>query len=224
MQGLKYCVDLVFCIDSTGSMNPVISEVKERAAKFHTDLTTKMEEKDKKIDKLRLKVLDFKDFYADGPHALKESKFFNIPENNEDYSKFLSSIKADGGGDEPENGLEALSLAIKSDWTKDGDRRRHVIVMFSDASAHKLEYNAGAKPEHYPQDLPANFDELTDLWEGQSGMNNSAKRLLLFTRDAYPWTDISNHWSNTIHFASQAGNGLEEIEYDEILNAIASSV
>jgi hypothetical protein len=205
-------------------MNPVISEVKERAAKFHTDLTAKMVEKDKKIDQLRLKVLDFKDFYADGESALKESKFFNIPENNEAYTSFLSSIRADGGGDEPENGLEALSLAIKSEWTKDGDRRRHVIVMFSDASAHKLEYKADSKPANYPQDMPANMDELTDLWEGQSGMNNSAKRLLLFTRDAYPWTDISNHWSNTIHFASRAGEGLQEIEYEEILNAIASSV
>jgi hypothetical protein len=31
-------------------------------------------------------------------------------------------------------------------------------------------------------------------------------------------------WENTIHYVSAAGNGLEELEKDQILDAIANSI
>ena len=55
-------------------------------------------------------------------------------------------------------------------------------------------------------------------------MSSPAKRLLLFTPDASPWTMIASSWDNTIHFASKACQGLEEFEMDEILDVIANSV
>ena len=48
--------------------------------------------------------------------------------------------------------------------------------------------------------MPKNFGELTDWWEGQEGMNSTAKRLVVFAPDAYPWTDMNNHWSNAVQF------------------------
>ena len=42
MQGLKYTVDIVFCIDATASMGPFINEVKTGALKFEEDLTKLM--------------------------------------------------------------------------------------------------------------------------------------------------------------------------------------
>ncbi len=56
MQGLKYTVDIVFCIDATGSMGHLINEVKTGALKFEEDLTKLMNEKEKQIDTLRVKV------------------------------------------------------------------------------------------------------------------------------------------------------------------------
>lgn len=224
MQGLKYSVDMVLCIDATGSMGSIINRVKTNALKFHDDLSSSMAEKSKNIDTLRLKVVVFRDYYADGEQAMKASEFFTLPDEADGFSAFVNSITADGGGDEPENGLEALALAIKSDWSKSGDKRRQIIIVWTDASAHELEKNNGAKPGNYSPDLPASFDELTDDWEGQSYMSQTAKRLIMYAPDAYPWTDIANNWENVIHYSSKAGDGLADVDYQEILSAIASSV
>jgi hypothetical protein len=223
-QGLKYTVDIVMCIDATGSMASLIERIKESALKFHDDLLRKLAEKDKHVDVLRVRVISFRDYYCDGDKSMSVSPFFELPKDAGAFNSFVTSIQADGGGDEPENGLEALALAMKSDWSTIGDKRRQVIVIWTDASAHKLEHNAGSKPANYPTDLPKNLDELTDWWEGQTYMSSSAKRLDLFTPDAYPWTDIATHWGLVVHLPSKAGKGLTEIEYSTILDTIVSSI
>ena len=224
MQGLKYSVDMVLCIDATGSMGSIIDRVKNNALRFHEDLSSSMAEKSKNIDTLRLKVVAFRDYYADGEKAMKESEFFTLPHEKDGFAEFINSVSADGGGDEPESGLEAVALAIQSDWSKSGDKRRQIIVVWTDASAHDLEKNNGSKPGNYSSGIPANFDELTDDWEGQSYMSQTAKRLIIYAPDAYPWTDIANNWENVIHYSSKAGDGLADVDYQEILSAIASSV
>ncbi len=223
-QGIKYSVDIVLCIDATGSMSPIIDEVKSGALRFYEDLNKQMEEKSKSIDTLRLRVIAFRDYYVEGEEPLRQSAFYTLPQQKDEFSAFVRGIEADGGGDEPENGLEALALAIKSEWAKTGDKRRHVIVMWTDASAHPLEKNSGIKPPTYPQGLPQNFDELTDMWEGQSYINRSSKRLVIYSPDSYAWTDIANNWENVVHYPSKAGKGLSEVDYQEILSAIANSV
>ena len=64
------------------------------------------------------------------------------------------------------------------------------------------------------------IDELTDYWHE---MSVSAKRLVLFAPDVEPWTVVSS-WENTVHYVSQAGNGLEKVDKDQILDAIANSI
>jgi hypothetical protein len=153
------------------------------------------------------------------------SDFFELPADRDRFSAFLSGIGAMGGGDEPETGLEALAAAIRSPWAAEGTKQRHVIVLWTDASAHPLEKKKGSKPAGYPADMPADINELTDLWDGQtSPVNASFKRLLLFSPDVAPWTDIANNWENTLHYASKAGAGLGDKDYKSILDAIAQSV
>lgn len=225
-QQIKYNVDIVLCIDATGSMGPVINDVKSNALKFYEDLESNMTSKGKVINQLKVKAIAFRDYYADGVNAMKSSgKFFLLPSEKVGFSNFINSIHADGGGDEPENGLEAVALAIMSpDWSKDGDKRRQIIVVWTDASAHSLEKGKTYKPTGYPTDMPDNLDELTDLWEGQKHMSSSGKRLIMYAPDSYPWTNIANDWNNTIHFASQAGHGLSDVEYNAIIDAIANSI
>jgi hypothetical protein len=55
-------------------------------------------------------------------------------------------------------------------------------------------------------------------------VSKAGKRLIIYAPDAEPWTHIANNWENAIHYASKAGDGLAEITYKEILNAIANSV
>jgi von Willebrand factor type A domain len=219
-QGVKYAVDLVMCIDGTGSMGHLIEEVKAVALKFSERIEARMKEKTKKIDQLRAKVIVFRDYWADSADIVMQcSEFFDLRSQSSDFANFVTPIKAEGGGDEPENGLEAVGLALKSNWAKgDFNKHRYVVVVFTDASAHSLEKSS--KPSHYANDIPKTFDDLTDYWHE---MPESDKRLLLFAPDAEPWTIMSS-WENTIHYVSAAGKGLEDVEMDAILDAIANSL
>jgi hypothetical protein len=188
-------------------------------------LKSSCDAKGKNISELRIRVIGFRDFYADGERAIEDSGFFNIPDQDSDFKAFVGKLEADGGGDEPENGLEALAMAINSDWTKGGDRRRHVIVVWSDASTHPVGLEK-CKNEFYPQNMPADFNELTNWWDDeQSGkMNKSAKRLIVFAPDASAWTEIGINWNNTIHHPAKAGEGLEEVDYETIMATIVNSI
>jgi hypothetical protein len=221
-QGVKYAVDLVICIDATGSMGPVIDLVKSNALRFYKDLEDGLEKAGKNVEQIRAKVIVFRDYYCDPPDmAMINSKFFDLKKESGEYANFISSIYAYGGGDEPENGLEALALGLNSEWEKGQNfaKQRHILVVYTDASTHPLD--KGSKPSHYPNDIPKNLDDLTDLW---TDMSDSSKRLLLFAPDAQDWTIIANSWENTIHFPSQAGQGLQEFENQEIIAAIVNSI
>lgn len=223
-QGITYAVDIVLCIDLTGSMYPIIDRVKESALSFNDQLRAALEADHKHIDQLRVRVIGFRDFYFDGKESIEASDFFDLPADNARFSAFVRGLHATGGGDEPETGLEALALAIRSPWSKSTARSRQVIVVWTDASAHPLDKDAGAKPGAYPQDLPADLDELTDWWEGQTYLNHRSKRLVIYAPDAAGWSEIGTTWDNTLHCISQAGAGLKDHEYTEILDSIANSV
>ncbi|MEU9097819.1 vWA domain-containing protein [Streptomyces sp. NPDC048361] len=225
---LQYAVDIVLCIDATGSMFPVLDTVKASALQFHERLDGVMGKKGKAISQLRLKVIAFRDFGDDPSTAIEQTDFLHLPSQARDFEQFLSGINATGGGDIPESGLEALALAVNSPWETGLDRRRHVIVMFTDAPAHPLG-TAGASAQAYPAGIPRSIDDLFEQWgyarSQTSVMEQSAKRLVLFAPDEAPWSDpIAEEWDLTLHFASKAGQGLEEFEMDEIIETIANSL
>jgi hypothetical protein len=153
---------------------------------------------------------------------------FTLPAQRQEFETFVSGLRADGGGDEPESALEALAVAIDSAWERGLDRRRHLIVVFTDASAHPLGDAFVRREATYPQAAPASINELFERWGYQSSqeasMENAAKRLLLFAPDTTPWNRIAVDWDNTIFLPSRAGDGLEDHEMGEIIDAIANSI
>ncbi len=220
-----YHVDLVFVIDATGSMTDLIDLVKTNALNFYPDLMRVMEEKKKVIDSLRIKVVAFRDYIEDREDAMLRTNFFTLPADDMVFRDTVNSIEAFGGGDEPEDGLEALAFAIRSKWSDGGVKRRQIIVVWSDASTHPLGYARGAS--NYPKSMAASFDELTKWWgDRRDGgyMEDNAKRLIMYTPDVPGWSDITKTWNNVIHFMSEAGRGLEEADYHQIINAIANSI
>lgn len=224
-QGLTYNVDIVMCIDCTGSMVGLLDTVKANALKFYPDLKDRCEAKGKEISALRIRVIGFRDLGYDKDKAIVDSGFLAIPEQEDKFKELVSSFVASGGGPEPESGLEALAMAINSDWTHEGDKRRHVIVVWTDASTHLLGETGKDNPQ-YPSEVPANFDELTDWWEDEQGgkMNRSSKRLVIFAPDASSWTEIGLNWNNTIHHPAKAGTGLEDVDYETILSSIVNTI
>jgi hypothetical protein len=222
-RGLSYAVDIVFCIDVSGSMTPILDAVKSHALGFYDDVQTNLTAKGKNVSQLRVRVVAFRDLVADGEAGLEESPFYTLPTERTGFSEFVSGLIAQGGGDIPESGLEAVSLSINSPWTTTGDRRRQVIVVWTDQPAHPLD------PSVVPADLtsriPADFSALTDAWEDEQGvMGTSSKRLILFAPDGPGWSDISSVWENVVHHPSQAGGGLSEVDYGTIIDSIGNSV
>jgi len=220
---LHYAVDIVFCIDVTGSMTPVLDAVKANALRFYEDVQTNLTAKGKSVDELRVRVIAFRDFSVDDDGALQESSFYTLPDEQVAFGGFVDALVAQGGGDAPESGLEAVALAINSPWTSHGDRRRQVIVVWTDAPAHPL--NFAVLPPSLASSVPTSFSDLTDLWEDPQGpVGSSSKRLILFAPDGAGWTDISANWENVVHHPSEAGGGLSEIDYGTIVDSIGNSV
>lgn len=218
----SYLVDIVLCIDCTGSMAPVIEQVKRHALDFSPALDELMRSKGKRIDELRVRVVAFRDVFADDADWLNTTDLIDMRHAPELFRDAVLPLVATGGGSEPESSLEALALAILSDWANASQAKaRRVIVMWTDASAHKLEKSAASRSPLLPPGLPGSLDELTEMWNDQPAQS---RRLLLYAPDTYPWNLIAAGWSQTIHFPSVAGDGLQEHEFQAILNAIANSV
>jgi hypothetical protein len=209
-------------------MGPTLTNVKHSALSFPGRLAGEMTSKGRGISSLRLKVVAFRDFGDRAEDALEESRFFGIPAELDEFERTVRGLRPTGGGDAPESGLEALALAMAADWETGLDRRRHVIVLFTDAPAHPLGDPKQTRAHTYPRSIPASLDALFEQWgyaQSQGAlMENSAKRLLMFAPEEYPWNDIADDWNNTLFFPSTAGEGLEEWEMDEIIATIANSL
>lgn len=80
----------------------------------------------------------FRDFYFDGKYAFGESPFFDISKDKDKSLEYIKTLKAAGGGDIPESGLEALWLAMSADYIEHY-RYRKIITLFTNAPAHPLE-------------------------------------------------------------------------------------
>ena len=227
-------VDIVFCIDVTGSMQPTIQKVKDLTLSLYDDLISTMDsEYQRRVDTMRVKVIAFRDYYCDGNQAMLESDFFTLPAEKEKFHKFVSGLEAVGGGDEPENSLEALALAMKTDWVKVSDpnreKARNVIVMFTDASAHPLEKQSGGVTSYYPSDMLKNYNELYEAWQGQGkieySMNKDAKRLIVFApEDSYPWNDIAEEFDNTAVVSINEADGGSDLGRSTIIATISGSM
>ena len=226
-QGMgEYNVDIVMCIDGTRSMYPIIDEVKANALSIYQKFVDQMEENDKDVSQLRIKVIVFRDYGCDD-EPMVESQFYTLPEQNDEFRSFVNSIEAKGGGDLPENSLEAIALALKSDWTSTpGVKKRHTILVFSDAAALPLGERAGSPL--YPAGMPTSLEQLGAWWHGSdqslgSSYNPEYGRLVAFVPNAEPWTDMQV-WNRYWAAFSPAGTGLKDVDIQAVLDLLVGSI
>ena len=201
--GANYPIDIVFCIDVTGSMHDCIENVKEMAVNFKDEFLKKMDELGKKCSgSIRTKVIAFRDEKIGEKKEV--SPFYTMPDQEGEFKAFVNGLKESGGGDEPESAYEALIEAFNSEWVKDGAKRRWVTVLFTDASAH-----------------PEKLEDLVNAW---NALDYNFKRLVIFAPDHATWSDFAGQAQNTLYYQSKAGLGLEEHDKDAILAALAASI
>jgi len=218
-----YNIDIVFCINGTEGMGPFIEKVKDSARNYHGKLAEAMAKRGLDISTLRVKVIVFRDYFHDGGNAMEISNFFTLPGQKNNFNNFLSSVNTYGGGDGPDSALEAIALAMKSDWNEDGLRKRHVVIMWTNAAAHKLEEASGESgPVNYPREMPATFDELSAMWNDYETkvMNTVAKRLIIFGPDIYPWSTIGTEWELAVWIPFGAGEKIYEVDMEMAMNVI----
>ena len=148
------------------------------------------------------------------------------------FTEYVLGLKADGGGDEPENALEAIALAMKSDWVhaiSTNEKARNIIVVFTDASAHPLEKSAKVISEYYPTDMLKSYSQLVDAWQGSGSlgydriekyrMNPRAKRMIVYAPyDMYPWDDLEKDLEMTMF------NDIKELTSEKIVSDINSAI
>ena len=218
------CIDIVFCIDGTGSMSDCIDTVKKHARNFYSMLVEKMTRLGSDIDETRVKAIVFRDYGFDGENSMQISDFFLLDQDAVDYDKFLSNIRAQGGGDGPENGFEALFYAMQSKF-ECGDDDRQIIVLFTDADA--LDLGARGDSELYPKDM-VDAAGLEKMWIGKDQervgyLNQLTKRLVIFAPAGTKYEELAKKWNLTWYKAVADDNGLSEVSFDDIIDLISKS-
>ena len=230
-QGVSTEIDITYVIDGTGSMTPIIDEVKKTALGFHEVLKDKLSSIGYDMGKCRIRVIEYCDFASEGEEAIKASDFFNLPEQSAEFEACVNGIvPGTRGGDKPENGFEALYTAITGDWeyTSGFEKHRHIIVVFTDAAPLPLHARKGCVG--YPDTRPANIDELQAAWdcEDQSiALDKRSRRLVVFGPEEIcndvSWQDLGAFDNFTCQIYEE-GKGLEGLNLDVIVEEIAKTV
>ena len=217
-------VDIVFCIDGTGSMTPIMDNVKARAKDFYNDLIDEIKKRGCDVGSVRVKLIVFRDYGVDEV-PMDISNWFELPVDDDLFSDRLNGITPSGGGDLPENGLEAIYYAMKADWVT-GPMDRQVIVMITDADALELGVRGGSAK--YPSDM-GNLADLVSIWMGMVQdpnlkLQQHNKRLIMFAPAKTQYEELVGVLEGSMFRPVEPGKGLKDIAFDDIVAVIAASI
>ena len=119
-------LDVVFQIDTTGSMSAEISEAKDRVRQIATALRAQ-----RKNEAVRIGVVAYRD-RGDEYLTLVSPLTADVDKT----WKFLSELGADGGGDSPEDVLSGMEAALTKTGFTDDPSVDRAVFLIGDAPAH----------------------------------------------------------------------------------------
>lgn len=133
-------VEVVFCLDTTGSMGGLIQGAKDKIWAICNQIAG-----GKPSPELKVGLVAYRD---KGDKYV--TKVFDLNEDLDAIYGHLKEFKADGGGDEPEDVNSALYEAVnKIKWTK-GDEVLRIIFLVGDAHPHMDYKEQIQKKMQYP--------------------------------------------------------------------------
>ena len=202
-----YCVDLVVCLDATGKQAPLFDDIKEKIMSLPIDIAAKMNDRNENIEQFRVKVISFRD-YAFDDEPMVESDFYSLPEQMYEFCSYVNSIEAKGGGDSPENVLEAIALAMQSDWTQGVKKCVQKIIVMTTSEPLELGKRKDISKTPYPKNIPSSIEELKDLWLGKSNIKakmdtSIAEMIVPIADDCEIWREISTWRGCTVNISNQ---------------------
>lgn len=184
-----YDIDVVFCLDMTGNVQG-ISQVSNGLCDFYDRFVERFEADGCELGSIRAKFVLFRDYlYDDEP--MVESMFFDLGTEMDEALAFANGFYPGGGGDLCENSLEALSIAMDSEWR---DKKRHyrkIIVLVTDSTPLPLCDERRVGSPMYPMGMPESFDALREKWDSLGRQ----KRLFLFAPYDAEWQSMCE-WDN----------------------------
>ncbi|KAH7350795.1 elongation factor-2 kinase EFK-1B isoform [Rhexocercosporidium sp. MPI-PUGE-AT-0058] len=131
--------DLLFLIDTTGSMYSYIKAAKEQVQSIVSDIkATFLNEAE-----VRVAVVSYKD-HGDYPNI----EFLDFTPSAERVSEFLGRLDADGGRDTPEDVLGGVNQALNASWKQ----QTRCIIHIADAPPHGagVLHDLGSSSDDYP--------------------------------------------------------------------------
>ncbi|KAK6536346.1 hypothetical protein TWF281_000585 [Arthrobotrys megalospora] len=130
--------DLLFLIDTTGSMGSYIGAAKDQVRSIVNDIKAAfLNEAD-----VRMAVVGYKD-HCDSPNI----QFLDFTSSAEEVLSFLNTLHATGGNDAPEDVLGGIQQALHATWKY----KTKCIVHIADAPPHgRTSHDLGDSADNYP--------------------------------------------------------------------------
>lgn len=181
-------VDVAMLIDVTGSMSGIINTVKNNAINFYDVFKAQCDEQGIALAGLNTQVFYYRDKNVDYDWIGNSPTYF-LPDQKDEFKAYVNDLRATGGGDYAESGLEVLDAAFsKTDWGIDDGFHRQVVILWSDAP--------------YLNTTP--YTDLTVAgMEAKWNAMPSGRRLIIFadngtSSNGGSWATLDG-WKNVIH-------------------------
>lgn len=222
--------DIVLVIDTSESMRPIIEKL-QQVGSWWALLERKLRCHIKGLQKCRFKVIWFRDFHLSGENVYGESRFFDIINEESEFIDYLNGIETGEGESVASSALEALYMAMNSDFDKKAVKLRHVIVLITDKPAHPFEQQDRNLFTNYLSYMPKNIEDFYYEWQPlayplggpEPKLDIRGRRLVLFAPCVYPWDNLEFDLEFTIRSDISQGNG-DDLEIDDLVKNIAHAI
>jgi len=185
-------IDVVFVLDTTGSMADLIQTAKEKIWSIATTMASAQQTPDIRIGLVAYR--DRSDAYV--------TKIVDLSDDLDSVYATLMDFAADGGGDTPESVNKALSDAVHQMSWSEQDQAYKVIFLVGDAPPH-MDYNE----VQYPEIVASALEKGIVVNTIQCGEIVSAIE---------PWTQIASLGQGNFFQVEQAGGAVAyTTPYDE---------
>ncbi len=217
----NYVLDIVMCIDATGSMQSTLNSVQASAATFDVDLRQELGiESDDPRFKIRVRPIYFRDWkdtyyhnyypwhYRDG--LIMASDFYDLSDTDDaaGFQTFLNSEYASRGFDYPEASGACMNEGMRSNWYDVENQNDFpegenltvfpVLVVWTDNAIQNL----WRTKNYMSPTQPTNYSSFEAQWENPAIIPQDPKLLILFGPENYAGWSIVKTWDNYVHGGS----------------------
>ena len=215
-------IDIVFLIDGSEGFADGIGLVKERIKDFAEDVRSAALDLGEGIRQMRFKTIVFRDYLRD-ESPMEVSEWFLSPEGDASFSEHLDRLSPKGEKG-PKNGLEAIYLALCSDFAN-GWNDRQVIVLMTTSDA--LAMGEGASSPAYPKDM-GNLIDLVTAWMNiaqnqppKLGFHN--KRLIMFAPEGSRYEELTSVLEGSMFRPISSLEDLQQLDFSDVVKVLFCS-